>query len=613
MSQLEIIEYPITEDIEYLGQLEPFKSNGIPTDSIIFKTLPGLGATFWEIHYKKRHSIIVEPNVPVIEGKKNKHPTILGVYKGVTRKHVKDYLNSDTYPKKIVTTPEGYLSKVRPVIEGHKRFDLFKDFFLLLDECDRLITDVNYRGKIIAPMKDFFQFKGKAMVSATAILPSDPRFALHGFKNVKIVPTYDYKKDLTLVSTNNIVHALKVTLDKCTDQPVFIFLNSTITIYSIIKLLGIQEQSKVFCAEDSVSVLNDLGIQNASTELGDYAQYNFLTSRCFSAVDIDLDYKPDVIMVTDVYSASHSILNPATDVIQISGRFRKPEGSKEKCQMNSLTHITNYNENIVFKNPVEAKSFISSAYSAHELMVKHAEESEEEGAKITFEQGHQNTFITDFVNDEQELEPNMVDNYIREQEVRSYYRGFKYLNDAYADSKYFNVTRRAIMLPIRDEHNMNLAIAKTKVKITEAVANVLKKYTEPTEGMVFRFYDPHTEINKLRDKYPDIVEAFFLIGYDKMETAGFKMHLINALVNKEKIGIARFNPAMVKAIHKEFKNDKEVLEADVLKRLEPIYKRFRFNAKTYANDLTYYFYTKRTTNKDGLKAYPLGRPIIKSI
>ena len=42
----------------------------IPSNVILYKTLTGIGATYSEIK-AQRHSIIIEPNVPVIIGKCN--------------------------------------------------------------------------------------------------------------------------------------------------------------------------------------------------------------------------------------------------------------------------------------------------------------------------------------------------------------------------------------------------------------------------------------------------------------------------------------------------------------------------------------------------------------
>lgn len=60
----------------------------IPTNSIINKTVTGCGATYAEIN-APRHSVIIEPNVPVIEGKMKKHPQILGVFEGVTTEDIR--------------------------------------------------------------------------------------------------------------------------------------------------------------------------------------------------------------------------------------------------------------------------------------------------------------------------------------------------------------------------------------------------------------------------------------------------------------------------------------------------------------------------------------------
>ena len=77
----------------------------IPTNTIFNKTLTGCGATTLEIN-AARNSIIIEPNVPVIIGKKAQHPQILAVYEGITKDDIKAYLAGeyDGY-RKIITTP----------------------------------------------------------------------------------------------------------------------------------------------------------------------------------------------------------------------------------------------------------------------------------------------------------------------------------------------------------------------------------------------------------------------------------------------------------------------------------------------------------------------------
>lgn len=52
------------------------------------------------------------------------------------------------------------------------------------------------------------------------------------------------------------------------------------------------------------------------------AEVNIFTSRFYSAVDIYLDRKPHVIVLSDVIRAPYSITDPLTEIIQAIGRFR---------------------------------------------------------------------------------------------------------------------------------------------------------------------------------------------------------------------------------------------------------------------------------------------------
>ena len=60
----------------------------IPSNSILDKTLTGLGATHSEIN-SKRSSIIIEPNVPVILGKLDDKENLEAVYAKCTPHNLK--------------------------------------------------------------------------------------------------------------------------------------------------------------------------------------------------------------------------------------------------------------------------------------------------------------------------------------------------------------------------------------------------------------------------------------------------------------------------------------------------------------------------------------------
>ena len=124
----------------------------IPTNTILDKTLTGIGATSCEIN-AKRNSIIIEPNVPVILGKLDKDGKMEAVYEKCTPYNVKKYLQQDIPYKKILTTPESFHKIRRAATELN--INIYKDFFCLFDECEKVTQDIDYRRKIDASIQRF--------------------------------------------------------------------------------------------------------------------------------------------------------------------------------------------------------------------------------------------------------------------------------------------------------------------------------------------------------------------------------------------------------------------------------------------------------------------------
>ena len=110
MTKKEIILKKENGRIPYLTEL--LEDNKIGTNTILCKTLTGLGATYSEIK-APRHSIIIEPNRPVITGKckdpEHKNDNLFGVYQGIFTDDIIEYIeDSDGKFLKIMTTPESF-------------------------------------------------------------------------------------------------------------------------------------------------------------------------------------------------------------------------------------------------------------------------------------------------------------------------------------------------------------------------------------------------------------------------------------------------------------------------------------------------------------------------
>lgn len=362
---------------KFLAQIEPFKRLGLPESSIMHKKIPGCGATTLELLFP-RDSIIIEPNKPVIIGKclkyngrTRKNKVILGVYEGVEVSDIKRYVENRKGHKKILTTPEGF-HKIKDALGDA----MYTDYFILFDECEKAIQDIDFRKDIVNPIDEFFKFDKKAFVSATPIIPSDPRFA--NFKLVVIEPDYDFKEEICVLTTNNVAYQLKLLLDalesskQLENRKCFIFLKATGRTRRLVNRLGIEAHTSVFCSEKSAKELRINGIDNVYSAINDkFTKFNFLTNRFFSAVDIDYEMyacNPIIIMVSDVIAVAHTAIDPETESIQICGRFRKPDDPNVVVKKD-IYHISNYSSKFTNFSPEEVQVILEDKKRLHDFVM----------------------------------------------------------------------------------------------------------------------------------------------------------------------------------------------------------------------------------------------------
>lgn len=487
----------------------------IPTNTILNKVMTGCGATTLEIN-AARHSIIIEPNVPVIIGKKAQHDFLFAVYEGTTRDDVKAYLagEEDGY-RKIITTPEGFDKKVLPAMY-ELGITIYEEYFLLFDECEKPIQDVGYRGDIYLPVEDFFKFKGKAMVSATPIIPSDPRFEEQGFEMLRIVPSFDFCKDLTAVITNNTVRVLRKLLDRYhkAGEKVCIFFNSTDTTLSLIQTLKLQGRCKVFCSEKSVRKLKREGFSDVSDNLTELAEINFFTSRFYSAVDIKLDYQPNVVILTDVYHAPYSMIDPQTEVVQAIGRFRNGVAqtyhiTNTSSKLESLPRETLYQQ-------LESQEAIYNKVAA----IPTENEIEKEALLGAIDGMDYKRFVT------REGKRNyfMWDNAWEDEKIRAYYKYPSMVKAAYKDAP-FHAKIGKYNVDITDEDRLRREQAglKSTSSLWRETMGQLTKLQEANPDA-----EPSYMLDELGEEYSTMVKAFMTLGAKRIEALGYDRRRIEA-------------------------------------------------------------------------------------
>jgi len=493
----------------------------IPQNTILNKTLTGLGATYSEID-AKRHSIIIEPNVPVIRGKMKQYKDVFGVFEGIYADDVLNYLETHTKNYKILTTPESF-RKVKDAVSEYG-MNIYKEFFLLFDECQKIVQDVCYRQDIALPMDDFFQFNDKAFVSATPILPSDPRFKSEGFEIWEIQPEYDYKRNLHLITTNCILGTLRKVLEtletfnteNSTTKDVCIFLNSTDTIEAIIKQLDIKDQSAVFCSDKSVVKLKERSYKTAYEHWDEkrMKKYNFFTSRFYSALDIELDKDIDLIMITDLYYAQHSMIDPNTEAPQIIGRFRKENG------VSTIVHITNLNRDLPVRSPIEIKSYLECSEEIHNKIKNLYDTTSDFNYKLAYQEAMKVIPYNKFLDRNGEKNYFAIDNYMDEEIIKSFYSNRHLLKEAYESTERFNLIYENAWFPLGDKERLKrqrdtISLREKNIETVRQLEMLTDENGEYPSEILGQYRDELYKYN------PFIVEAYETIGKEAIEQLNY--------------------------------------------------------------------------------------------
>ncbi len=583
-----------------LDALKRIGHSMIPTNCILNKTLTGLGATHSEIH-SKRSSIIIEPNVPVILGKLDEHETLEAVYAKCTPYNLKKYLQMDIQYKKIITTPESF-HKIRKAAE-ELGINIYKSFFCLFDECEKVTQDIDYRRKISQPIYDFFRFEQKAFVSATPLPMSHPDFERQGFQMVKVEPSFDYRKDLTLIVTNSYYECLRRVLDSLKDSKhICIFFNVTDGITELISNLGIADY-KVFCSEDSVKKLMKRGVRQAYSQI-DYplARYNFFTCRFYSALDIRIGkYKPDIIMLTDHRTANWTMIDPFTEAIQIQGRFRKR--GKDDVTYNSLTHISTVNPDIKVRSKEEIQNRMERFIANYYLLKEEHDAELDEFKKQAILEDMSNLKYQDLIDERGKVNPFSVDNLYNEERVRSYYQSAEALYHAYLDTGFFNVTFLNVCDCVGADDIERLNNTKVQIDQRKIILQLIVRIEQWfMEGKItYQDKEMHLDFFRQQPEGNYVLTAYEKIGKDAIISAEYKRSLIDRKVrefDKAQANKLRFSENVLKDIQREFPLGVYIPKKDIQQRLHMILQENGVMYKVTQDSIRDYYDVTESNSKE---------------
>ena len=305
---------------------------------LVDKKITGIGATTLEIN-SKRNSIIVFPTKALAYGKHSKHPNTLyvgseikGEKEKVTNQQIEEYLAKGGYKKLLVV--EDSLGRLLGIIGKN-----YKDYFLMIDEVDVLQTDNNFRPQLENVIDYYFMFPSKNRCMVTATMKEFNNPLLKKECKFSITWTYNARRDVKLLHTNNIIQAVIEKVISHPTEKVFIAYNSILQIRNIIASLDeeTRKECAILCSEASIKEAGEY----FAPKLGDNdtlpARINFATCCYFTGIDIEDSYH--LITVSDV-RRSHSMLT-LDRMTQIHGRCRKVNGIlSETIIYNTLGYVS---------------------------------------------------------------------------------------------------------------------------------------------------------------------------------------------------------------------------------------------------------------------------------
>jgi len=547
----------------------------IETNTILNKRLSGVGATHCEI-IAPRNSIIVVPNVPIITCKVEKHKdseNLFGVMANVTVRDIEQYLNTTLSSNrliKIMVTPESFY-KVRKAFE-EVDFNMYKDCFLMLDECHKFIKERDFRQDIVMPFHSFFKFRNKALVSATPLTPSDPRFEEQGFKRVTIEPDWGFLNDILIICADDIRRAF-YSETTCTrrgelpEEPQCIFVNSTSIIANLITDSNLETISSIFCSDQSAVELRQRGFKNVHTEWKkEYENhYMFFTSRFFTGLDIWLEKQPRVLYFSDAKNAEQTLMDPYTDMAQACGRFRNG--------MKGIYHFVNFNPEIEQKSNEDIEEYVGGIINSHLVLRNLLNGSQKKFERQAIEKALGALPFKDIVF-EDEIDYFMRDNIIDSERVKQYYNNFFSLQTAYGNSGYFrnpDVDESCTFPPIPTETNIKPKQTRKEIQRSQRIAIV------ETLSHIAPYYKT-TAINDivytLRNYDKLFVDAFFQLGKEFIKQCDYSPKLIKQEILNRGSDRAEPDEAFFYTLFSSFEVGKKYLLKDAKRELKRIYDKF---------------------------------------
>lgn len=289
-------------------------------------------------------------------------------------------------------------------------------------------------------------------------------------------------------------------------------------------------------------------------------KYNFFTSRFYNALDIELDTKPTIIMITEVYFSEYSMIDPNTDAIQIIGRFRNG--------IEHAYHIFNTNTNFPVRTIAEIDGYIAGCEDVYKKLKTLYDCATTEGARDSFRAALKIVPYNKMLDKEGRKNYFAVDNYKDEALLKSCYNNRLGVFNCYQSNKIFDITHIQSTFPLGDYERLkrdNKSVS-FKEKRKEIVRQLELLEGDDDTGLILEYK------NDLRKADPFICEAYEVIGKEMIESLNYSVKQIREAIILKQLREKTEGIEFIQLIKNSFKIGQKYTLKYIKQELIRIYK-----------------------------------------
>lgn len=372
-------------------------------------------------------------------------------------------------------------------------------------------------------------------------------------------------------------------------------------IYQLIQKLGIVEESAVFCATKSVDKLKRKGFKNAyeNWDKSKMKQYNFFTSRFYTALDIELKEKPDVVFVTEPYFSEYTAIDPITDVVQSIGRFRNGTSSH--------THIVNTHSGFPIRTKEGIREYLNASAHAYKVLQNLYECATSIETRYAYKAALDVLPFQRMMSDGQ-INFFAIDNYTDEQLVKSAYNNIDLLMARYEKTPTLIPTLIATLkFGFGDSDRLKLEKKSGKIKeARQEIVAILETLKNDTDSELVQ-----SHIAELRQIDPFIVEAYESVGKEVIEINNYSQKKIKEAMILKKYHNETSGTEFVQLLKNSFQSNQKYSRKYIKQELERIHAIIGIAPKkTITAQSIRDFFNVRECNLKGQRAYQLLEPLI---